>query len=99
MSVGFEQHHGIGCWKKDVLEAEKQANNNQSFFLKHPLIYWNITLFLSRYLQGVQKKGGFANVAFYVELRIFISNSFENRDPFVRFEYKDISERYQEAET
>ena len=37
--------------------------------------------------------------AFDVELRILIPNSFENTDPSVYVEYRNISERYQGAET
>ena len=37
--------------------------------------------------------------AFDVELKIFIPNSFENKDPSVRVEYRNISERYQGAKT
>ena len=33
-----------------------------------------------------------------MELRLIISNSFENRDPYICTEYKTISQRYQGAE-
>ena len=35
----------------------------------------------------------------HVEFRIFIPNSFENGDPWVRAEHKNISKQYQAAET
>ena len=35
--------------------------------------------------------------AFDVELRIFIPNSFENRDPSFGVKYRKISERYKVA--
>ena len=37
--------------------------------------------------------------AFDVELKILIPDSFENKDPSVRVEYRKLFERYQGAKT